>query len=74
MLLKDKNGIKCDFCGNIHKSKFVYYSYDCHKVSVDLEKLETKKESPDVNESTIGFDVCDECHKKNLELMLGNQK
>ena len=75
MLLKDKDGIKCDICGRIYKSSFVYYSYDCHKVIVDLSKMETQKEAAtDVDGSVIGYDVCEECHKKNLEKMLENQK
>jgi hypothetical protein len=75
MLLSDKNGIKCDICGNVFRSQFTYYSYDCHRVSVDISKMETKKEkTTDVNGSIIGFDVCEKCHKDNLENMLENQK
>jgi len=74
MLLPNRDGVKCDLCGAILKSIFVYYSYDCHKVSVDVLKKETKKETTDVNKSMIGFDVCEDCHRGNLEKMLENQK
>ena len=68
MLLPDKNGIKCDLCGKILRDKFVYYSYDCHKVFVDVSRLETSKEkATDVNGSVIGFDVCEECHNKMVK-------
>jgi len=75
MLLQDKTGIKCDLCGEIFKSHFVYYSYDCHKVTVNLDKMETKKEQAiDVEGSTIGYDVCEVCHGEILKRMLENQK
>lgn len=75
MLLPSKNGIKCDICGTIHKLKFVYYSYDCHKICVDIERAETSKEKiTDVNDSIIGFDVCEKCHNDLIKKMLDNQK
>ena len=75
MLLPDKSGIECDLCGTVHKSQFVYYSYDCHKVSVDLSKMETKREkATDVDGSVIGFDICENCHKAHLDKMLERQK
>jgi len=75
MLLKNKDGIKCDLCGQEYKSKFTYYSYDCHKVSVDVSKMETRKEQiTDVDGSIIGYDVCENCHKNNLNKMMENQK
>jgi hypothetical protein len=75
MLLANKDGIRCDFCGREFKSKFTYYSYDCHMVSVDISRMETKREEVmDINGSIIGYDVCEECHKNNLNKMLENQK
>lgn len=75
MLLLNKDGIKCDMCGKEFKSKFVYYSYDCHRVLVDVSRMETKREKvTDVDGSVIGFDVCEDCHKNNLDQMLENQK
>jgi len=75
MLLPDRDGIRCDWCGKEFKSEFVYYSYDCHRVSVDTSRMETKKEKvTSVDGSVIGFDVCEGCHKNNLENMLENQK
>ena len=74
MLLRSKDGIKCDKCGKEYKSKFIYYSYDCHKVSVDVARIETSKEkATDVNGSVIGFDVCETCHNELIKLMLENQ-
>lgn len=73
MLLPNKDGIKCDICGEIKKNKFIYYSYDIHKIIVNLEKIESKEEKlTDVNESIIGFDVCENCHKININKMLEN--
>lgn len=64
MLLPSKNGIKCDKCGKILQNKFTYYSYDCHKVFVDVSRLETSKEkATDVDGSIVGFDICEDCHK-----------
>lgn len=75
MLLSDKTGIKCDLCGEIFKSNFTYYSYDCHKVSVDLSKMETKREkATNVDGSVIGYDVCEKCHNETIQKMLENQK
>ena len=73
MLLKTRDGIKCDFCGKEFKSKFTYYSYDCHKVTVDINEVKTEKDqATDVDGSIIGFDICDECHKYHIDKMLGN--
>lgn len=75
MFLSDRSGIKCDLCGREFRSKFIYYSYDCHRVNVDLSKMETSKEkATDVNGSIVGYDVCEECHQNNLNKMLENQK
>ena len=73
MLLSSKDGIKCDICGNEFRKKFSYYSYDCHKVDVDVEKAETKK-ATDVEGSIVSFDVCEECHRVNVQRILENQK
>jgi len=71
MLLPSKDGIKCDFCKKALRSKFTYYSYDCHKVMVDVSRVETSKEKiTDVNGSILGFDVCEECHNKIIKTML----
>ena len=75
MLLPSKDGIKCDRCGKIYKSKFVYFSYDCHKVIVDVGRMESTRETAtDVNGSVIGFDICEICHNEMIKLMLENQK
>lgn len=75
MLLPNRDGVRCDMCGKEHKSKFTYYSYDCHKVTVDISKMETRREQvTDVDGSVIGYDVCEECHKRNQDRCLENQK
>jgi hypothetical protein len=73
MQLPSKDGIKCDLCGNILRAKFVYYSYDCHKVSVDINKSQIKKDNPiDVNGSIIAFDICEPCFQQHTTKMLEN--
>jgi len=75
MMLPTKDGIRCDLCGKEYRSKFIYYSYDCHKVSVDISRMETKREkATDVDGSIVGFDVCEECHSTFVKKMMENQK
>jgi hypothetical protein len=75
MLLPNKKGIKCDLCGKKCESKFIYYSYDCHKVDVDIENMSASREkATDVTGSVIGFDVCESCFKNMITTMLENQK
>jgi hypothetical protein len=75
MLLKTRDGVRCDLCGREFRSKFVYYSYDCHKVTVDTGEAKTERnQATDVNGSIIGFDICEECHKSHITKMLENQK
>lgn len=75
MFLTNRDGIKCDLCGREYKSKFIYYSYDCHRVNVDMSRMETSREkATDVNGSIVGYDVCEECHNEILNKMLENQK
>tara|TARA_R100001244_G_scaffold25113_2_gene25423 strand:- start:80395 stop:80829 length:435 start_codon:yes stop_codon:yes gene_type:complete len=56
MLLGDKKGIICDFCGLTYKEKFSYYPVETVKIKV--------VNSMTVGKSTAKFDkdVCDQCY------------
>lgn len=67
MLLPNKDGIKCDWCGAIMKDEFQYYSIECTLVDVDRKRASTKP--VEVDNNTLDFDVCPECHQERVQLM-----
>jgi len=58
MLLPDKDGIYCDFCGTSYRDKFSYYSTEATVVNLT--------NSVTVGQSTVDFnkDMCEACYDK----------
>ena len=56
MLLKSKDGIKCDLCGNEFKHNFQYFSMTAKKVIVDVDAKNVTKVDDDLN-----VDACEKC-------------
>lgn len=63
MLLVSKDGIECDLCAAISKSKFVYYSYDWTSMTVS-----GKNRTPPVKMTSM--DVCEQCYATMAERCL----
>ena len=59
MITKNKNGIICDLCKTILEDEFIYYSFDIHKVKVDVSKSKIS----DVDKNVLGLDVCEKCYQ-----------
>lgn len=73
MLLQSRDGIKCDICGAELKNKFTYYSYACTKVEVDKELAKSGKLTT-IEDDVLDFDVCIQCHDKNVKSALKTAK
>lgn len=66
MLLKDRDGIVCDFCGLTYKNQFVYYA---------LETLKNRVvNNMRVAQNNAGFerDMCEQCYADLLEDVQSN--
>lgn len=64
MLLKEKNGIVCDFCGVIYKNQFVYFS-----IKTSITKVLNGMR---ISEKTAKFekDCCEGCYNSMREQCL----
>lgn len=67
MLLKSKDGIFCDVCGQIYKDMFTYYSFESIKISVDATTKRISQENKDLD-----IDVCEKCYKAAEEKVRNN--
>jgi len=66
MLLKSKDGIRCDLCGMTFKDKFVYYSVSFLEGRVDASRLLTME----VKEK-FDLDACEGCLEKVTDKVKG---
>lgn len=66
MLLPDKTGIYCDFCGTSYRDKFLYYSTEAKSVSL--------VNSVAVGQQDISFnnDMCEFCYDKLISIVREN--
>ena len=69
MLLKSKDGIRCDLCGTPYRENFTYYSCDGSINVIDVSKHLNNKTS-----QTITFDMCSNCYSKYTDIILNNVK
>lgn len=67
MLLKSRDGIRCDLCGSVHKSDFSYYS--CDGVGLKIANKMSSKTSKNIN-----FDMCEICYGKARDKILSHIK
>ena len=58
MLLSDKDGIYCDFCGTSHRNKFAYYATEA--VFVKLVNSMTVGQQ----DANFNKDMCESCYDK----------
>ena len=61
MLLQDRNGICCDFCGLIFKDQFIYYPFDTSKL-----KIVNNMRVSSIN-AKFSKDMCEQCYEGLLE-------
>lgn len=69
MLLKSKDGIRCDLCGVPFRENFIYYSCDGHINQIDVSKRINNKTS-----QTISFDMCSNCYSQYTNIIMSHIK
>lgn len=67
MLLKSRDGIRCDLCGSVHKKNFSYYSAD--GIGLKISNKMSSKTSRNLN-----FDMCELCYGKTRDIILSHIK
>jgi len=71
MLTPDKQGIFCDWCGDVSRKKFTYFSCEFTKVFVDADVKETGP--ADIDKKHLNLDICMSCYgeiEKKVKLTL----
>jgi len=70
MLLPDKDGIACDFCGTSYKNDFNYYSTKASKYQVGKRNGQIVKSPP----QSVSFnnDMCDGCYDELIDQVKAN--
>lgn len=69
MLLKSKDGIRCDLCGTPYRENFTYYSCDGNINHIDISKHTNNKTN-----QTITFDMCTNCYSKYTGIIMNHIK
>jgi hypothetical protein len=71
MLLPDKDGIACDFCGTSYKEQFKYYSTNATKFQVQRRKDKVLVKSPP-QKVDFNRDMCEVCYDGLLDQVKAN--
>lgn len=69
MLLKNKNGIKCDLCSTTYSDKFVYYSCSGDGKYIDFTVVPPMSSSRNIS---LNIDMCENCYSNYKTQILNN--
>jgi hypothetical protein len=70
MLLPDKDGIACDFCGTSYKERFTYYSTNATKHKITRHNKNLVRSPP--QKVDFDRDMCTVCYEQLLDQVKAN--